>query len=144
MSNASPEKTDEQGGLILPKGIQNPVAVYTAKERLEAETLCDILRDADIVVLDRAAAFRQIQAYSGTDARFGVELIVDASQAEQAKALIQDAEEALSHPGVDEEELSRLAEETPLPPPKDNLSFRLLPVILAIIAAALAILYMIR
>ena len=66
--------------MVLPEGMSSPIAVYTAKNRLEAESIEEMLRDNDIPVFDRPAAFRQIQSYSGADARFGVELVVDASQ----------------------------------------------------------------
>ena len=75
--------------MVLPEGMSSPIAVYTAKNRLEAESIEDMLRDNDIPVFDRPAAFRQIQSYSGADARFGVELVVDASQTSRARQLIE-------------------------------------------------------
>ena len=69
---------EERSDMVLPEGMSRPVAVFTAKNRLEAESIEDMLRDNDIPVFDRPAAFRQIQSYSGADARFGVELVVDA------------------------------------------------------------------
>ena len=74
--------------MVLPEGMSSPIAVYTAKNRLEAESIEEMLRDNDIPVFDRPAAFRQIQSYSGADARFGVELVVDASQTSRARQLI--------------------------------------------------------
>ncbi len=73
--NKKPEENEENKKpeeFVLPDGMEKPIAVYTAKNRLEAEMVCDMLRENDIVVLHRPAAFRQIQAYSGADARFGV------------------------------------------------------------------------
>nr|WP_297283851.1 DUF2007 domain-containing protein [uncultured Agathobaculum sp.] len=142
-----PEENEvlEQEKFVLPDGMEKPIAVYTASNRLEAETICDLLREHDIAVLDRPAAFRQIQAYSGADARFGVEIMVDASQTAQARALIEEMKHDLEKQPVDEDELARLAEEqaieTPEQPMEDNVSFKLLPVVIGVIVVALALLY---
>jgi len=118
--------------------------VYTASSLLEAETISDMLRSNEIPVLDRPAAFSQIQAYSGADARFGIELLVDKTQADQASKLISEVKQLSSSP-FDENELSRLAEEqalkTPVQEPDDNLSFNLLPRIISVIAVLLILLY---
>lgn len=109
-----PEENEENKKpeeFVLPDGMEKPIAVYTAKNRLEAEMVCDMLRENDIVVLHRPAAFRQIQAYSGADARFGVEIVVDASQTARARALIDEMNHSFAEAPVDEEELARLAEE---------------------------------
>ena len=141
------DETPAESPLVLPDGIKQPIAVYVAPNRLEAETVCDLLRDNDIVVLDRPAAFRQIQSYSGADARFGVELLVDASQTARARRLIDEMNRELAETPVDEDELARLAEEqameTPERPAEDNASFKLLPVIAGVIALALALLYLV-
>lgn len=142
-----PEENEvlEREKFVLPDGMEKPIAVYTASNRLEAETICDLLREHDIAVLDRPAAFRQIQAYSGADARFGVEIMVDASQTAQARALIEEMKHDLEKQPVDEDELARLAEEqameTTEQPMEDNISFKLLPVVIGVIAVALALLY---
>lgn len=139
--NEAPEREE----FVLPEGMEKPIAVYTAKNRLEAETVCDLLRDHDIAVFDRPAAFHQIQAYSGADARFGVEILVDASQTAQARELIEEMNHDLAEQPVDEDELARLAEEqameTPEQPMEDNVSFKLLPVVMGVIVVALALLY---
>lgn len=142
-----PEENEvlEREKFVLPDGMEKPIAVYTASNRLEAETICDLLREHDIAVLDRPAAFRQIQAYSGADARFGVEIMVDASQTAQARALIEEMKHDLEKQPVDEDELARLAEEqameTTEQPMEDNISFKLLPVVIGVIVVALALLY---
>lgn len=142
-----PEENEvlEREKFVLPDGMEKPIAVYTASNRLEAETICDLLREHDIAVLDRPAAFRQIQAYSGADARFGVEIMVDASQTAHARALIEEMKHDLEKQPVDEDELARLAEEqameTTEQPMEDNSSFKLLPVVIGVIAVALALLY---
>lgn len=142
-----PEENEvpEQEQYVLPDGMEKPIAVYTAKNRLEAETVCDLLRDHGIVTIDRPAAFRQIQDYSGADARFGVEILVDASQTAQARALIDEMNHDLAEQPIDEDELARLAEEqameTPEQPMEDNVSFKLLPVVIGVIAVALVLLY---
>ena len=106
-----------------------------------------MLRENDIVVLHRPAAFRQIQAYSGADARFGVEIVVDASQTARARALIDEMNHSFAEAPVDEEELARLAEEqamqVPEQPMEDNASFKLLPVVAGVIAVALLLLYLV-
>lgn len=139
------EEASARDKFVLPEGMEKPIAVYTACNRLEAETICDLLREHDIAVLDRPAAFRQIQAYSGADARFGVEIMVDVSQTAQARALIEEMKRDLAEQPVDENELARLAEEqameTPEQPMEDNVSFKLLPVVIGVIVIALALLY---
>ena len=87
---------EERRDMVLPEGMSRPVVVFTAKNRLEAESIEDMLRDNDIPVFDRPAAFRQIQSYSGADARFGVELVVDASQTARARQLIDEMQTELS------------------------------------------------
>ena len=145
--NSLPEENEvsERDKFVLPDGMEKPIAVYTASNRLEAETICDLLREHDIVVFNRPAALRQIQAYAGADARFGVEIIVDASQTAQACALIDEMNHDLAEQPVDEEALARLAEEqameTPEQPMEDNASFKLLPVVAGIIVVALVLLY---
>lgn len=131
---------EERRDMVLPEGMSRPVAVFTAKNRLEAESIEDMLRDNDIPVFDRPAAFRQIQSYSGADARFGVELVVDASQTARARQLIDEMQTELS-----EDDLARLAEEQAEQMPKaeveDSASLRLLPVIAGILVLALVVLY---
>ena len=143
-----PEENEENKKpeeFVLPDGMEKPIAVYTAKNRLEAEMVCDMLRENDIVVLHRPAAFRQIQAYSGADARFGVELVVDASQTSRARQLIEQMQAALAENELSEDDLARLAEEQAEQEPpaevQDNASFRLLPVIAGVLVLALVVLY---
>lgn len=136
---------EERRDMVLPEGMSRPVAVFTAKNRLEAEAIEDMLRDNDIPVFDRPAAFRQIQSYSGADARFGVELVVDASQTARARQLIDEMQTELSENELSEDELARLAEEQAEQMPKaeveDSASLRLLPVIAGILVLALVVLY---
>lgn len=141
---------EERRDMVLPEGMSRPVAVFTAKNRLEAESIEDMLRDNDIPVFDRPAAFRQIQSYSGADARFGVELVVDASQTARARQLIDEmqtelSENELSENELSEDDLARLAEEQAEQMPKaeveDSASLRLLPVIAGILVLALVVLY---
>ena len=131
--------------MVLPEGMSRPVVVFTAKNRLEAESIEDMLRDNDIPVFDRPAAFRQIQSYSGADARFGVELVVDASQTARARQLIDEMQTELSENELSEDDLARLAEEQAEQMPKaeveDSASLRLLPVIAGILVLALVVLY---
>lgn len=136
---------EERRDMVLPEGMSRPVAVFTAKNRLEAESIEDMLRDNDIPVFDRPAAFRQIQSYSGADARFGVELVVDASQTARARQLIDEMQTELSENELSEDELARLAEEQAEQMPKaeveDSASLKLLPVIAGILVLALVVLY---
>ena len=136
---------EERRDMVLPEGMSRPVAVFTAKNRLEAESIEDMLRDNDIPVFDRPAAFRQIQSYSGADARFGVELVVDASQTARARQLIDEMQTELSENELSEDELAQLAEEQAEQMPKteveDSASLRLLPVIAGILVLALVVLY---
>ena len=131
--------------MVLPEGMSRPVVVFTAKNRLEAESIEDMLRDNDIPVFDRPAAFRQIQSYSGADARFGVELVVDASQTARARQLVDEMQTELSENELSEDDLARLAEEQAEQMPKaeveDSASLRLLPVIAGILVLALVVLY---
>lgn len=136
---------EERRDMVLPEGMSRPVVVFTAKNRLEAESIEDMLRDNDIPVFDRPAAFRQIQSYSGADARFGVELVVDASQTARARQLIDEMQTELSENELSEDELARLAEEQAEQMPKaeveDSASLRLLPIIAGILVLALVVLY---
>ncbi|WP_418984345.1 putative signal transducing protein [Agathobaculum sp.] len=136
---------EERRDMVLPEGMSRPVVVFTAKNRLEAESIEDMLRDNDIPVFDRPAAFRQIQSYSGADARFGVELVVDASQTARARQLIDEMQTELSENELSEDDLARLAEEQAEQMPKaeveDSASLRLLPIIAGVLVLALVVLY---
>ena len=105
--------------MVLPEGMSSPIAVYTAKNRLEAD--------------------------SGADARFGVELVVDASQTSRARQLIEQMQAELAENELSEDDLARLAEEQAEQEPpaemQDNASFRLLPVIAGVLVLALVVLY---
>ena len=139
------QKKEPAPDYALPEGIKKPIAVYMAKNKLDAELVCDLLHENDIVALSRPAAFRQIQAYSGSDNRFGVEIVVDASQTAQARAVIDEMKHDIEDTPMDEDELARLAEEqseqTTEQPAEDNTAFRMLPVIAGVIAVALVLLY---
>ena len=104
---------EERREMVLPEGMSRPVAVFTAKNRL--------------------------------DARFGVELVVDASQTARARQLIDEMQTELSENELSEDDLARLAEEQAEQMPKaeveDSASLRLLPVIAGILVLALVVLY---
>ena len=51
--------------MVLPEGMSSPIAVYAAKNRLEAESIEEMLRDNDIPVFDRPAAFRLLPVIAG-------------------------------------------------------------------------------
>ena len=74
-----------------------------------------------------------------------MEILVDAADTARARVLIDEMKAGLQEQPPDEEELARLAEEQALEMPaqqaEDNASFRLLPVVAAVIAAALVLLY---
>ncbi len=127
--------------------MKKAVTVCTAENRLEAEAIKALLHENDIAVIGRPAAFGQIQAYSGEDTRFGIELLVDESQAGQAKELI-DERKHMSDIPFDVNELARLAEEQSLEArpdePEDNASFKLLPLILGVIALLLILLFLVN
>ncbi len=127
--------------------MKKAVTVCIVENRLDAEANKALLREHGIAVTDRPAAFGQIQAYSGEDNRFGIELLVDESQAEQAKELI-DERKHMSDIPFDENELARLAEEQSLESqpggPEDNESFKLLPLILGVIALLLILLFLVN
>ncbi len=127
--------------------MKKAVTICTVEDRLEAETIKALLHENDIAVTDRPAAFGQIQAYSGDDTRFGIELLVDESQAEQAKELI-DEKKHMSDVPFDVNELARLAEEQALESqpgePEDSASFKLLPLILGVIALLLILLFLVN
>lgn len=136
---------DAQQSAQLPEGMKKPIAVYFAKNRMEAEIVCDLLREHDIAVFDRPAVFSQLKAYACTDSRFGIEVVVDASQTARARQLIDEMNQELGGQEMDEEELARLAEEqaleTPEQPIEDNVSFKMLPLIAGVIVVALVLLY---
>lgn len=132
---------------VLPDGMEKPIVVYTAKNRLEATTICDMLHENDVVAYDRPASFGQIVDYTGADSRFGLSIIVDASQTARARELIEEMHRNLSETPIDEEALARLAEEQamdmPEQPMEDNISFKLLPLVIGVIVVALALLYLV-
>lgn len=135
------ELPQEQGSAM-----SSPVVVCTAADRLEAEAICDLLKEAGVAALLRPAAFQKSEAYC-KDFRFGAEIVVEARDLMKAQRLIEQRDEDLAETPIDEQTLAQLAEEqaaqTPAQPAEDNAAFRLLPVILVVIAAALVLLYLI-
>ncbi len=138
------DKKPEEEEVILSDIMERPTKIYTAINRLEAEAVKDMLRENGIAVIDRPASFGQVQAYSGADSRFGVELFVDKKLASQAKELISERKENLNAP-IDINELARLAEEQSLQSQKqdfdDNASYKFLPLILGFIVLMIILLY---
>lgn len=122
---------EERRDMVLPEGMSRPVAVYTAKNRMEAAPIENMLRDNDIPVFTRRA--------------YGIELVVDASQTARARQLIDEMQKELAENELSEDDLARLAEEQAEQMPKaeteDSASFKLLPVIAGILVLALIVLY---
>lgn len=149
LTNIEPRKQeppDKPEKPVLPAGMEKPIAVYTTANQMEAEMICEVLGEEDIVTLTRPAVlFEQLRAYGGSSTRNGVEVLVDASQTARARDIIDEVKSGLEAQAVDEEELARLAEEqaldAPEQPMEDNASFKLLPVVVGVIVLALVLLY---
>ena len=127
--------------------IANPIAVYTSERRIDAEMIRDMLQDSGIAAGMRQVMIQQSGAVSGRRARYGVELVVDAADTARARQLIDEMKQALEAEQMDEDELARLAEEQamemPEQPVEDNASFKLLPVVAAVIVVALVLLWLV-
>ena len=138
---AQPEQQEE-----LPQ-FESPIAVYMADRRVDAEMVRDMLADNGITAGMRQVMTQQSGAVSGRRARYGVEVVVDAGQTAPARALIDEMKNDLENTPMDEDELARLAEEqameTPEQPMEDNTSFKMLPVVAAVIVVALMLLYLV-
>lgn len=130
----------------LPQ-IENPIAVYVAERRIDAEMVRDMLGDSGIIAAMRQVMTQQSSAVSGRRARYGVEVVVDAADTARARALIDEMKQALEAEELDDDELARLAEEQtmemPEQPVEDNTSFKMLPVVAAVIVVALVLLYLV-
>ncbi len=135
------DEKPEAEEVVLYDVMEKPTRIYAASNRLEAVAIEDVLRENGIAVIDRPASFGQIQAYSGADSRFGVDLFVDEKLVSCAKELIEENKDILRTP-VSISELSRLAEEQTGQSLEDNTSFRLLPLILGFIILMIILLYM--
>ena len=98
--------------MVLPEGMSSPIAVYTAKNRLEAESIEEMLRDS------QTSRARQL---------------IEQMQAELAENEL--SEDDLAR--LAEEQ----AEQEPPAEMQDNASFRLLPVIAGVLVLALVVLY---
>lgn len=127
--------------------IANPIAVYTSERRIDAEMVRDMLQDSGIAAGMRQVMIQQSGAVTGRRARYGVELVVDAADTARARQLIDEMKQALEAEQMDEDELARLAEEQamemPEQPVEDNASFKLLPVVAAVIVVALVLLWLV-
>lgn len=149
LTNIEPCKADtpeEPEALILPAGMEKPIAVYTTANHMEAELICEVLGEEDIVTLTRPAVlFEQLRAYGGSSTRDGVDVLVDASQTARARDIIDEVKSGLEAQAIDEEELARLAEEQALDEPEqpmeDNAAFKVLPAVIGVIVLALVLLY---
>ena len=89
----------------------------------------------------------QLENPIGRRARYTMQVMVGAADTARARALIDETKQALETEQMDEDELARLAEEqamqTPEQPMEDNTSFKLLPVVAAVIVVALVLLYLV-
>nr|WP_297171306.1 DUF2007 domain-containing protein [uncultured Agathobaculum sp.] len=125
--------------------LQDPIAVYTAAARINAEMIRDMLRDSGIDAEMRQVMTQHAGAVTGRRAQYVVEVLVESSDTARARALIDETKQALEEEQMDEDELARLAEEQALEmdeqPMEDNASFKLLPVVTAVIVVALVLLY---
>ena len=130
----------------LPQ-IENPIAVYVAERRIDAEMVRDMLGDSGIIAAMRQVMTQQSSAVSGRRARYGGEVVVDAADTARARVLIDEMKQALEAEELDDNELARLAEEQamemPEQPVEDNTSFKMLPVVAAVIVVALVLLYLV-
>ena len=127
--------------------LENPIAVYTAQTRVNAEMIRDMLRESGVNAVMRQVLTQHAGAVTGRRAQYMIEVLVEAEDTARARALIDETKQALEAEELDEDELARLAEEQamemPEQPMEDNASFKLLPVVAAVIVAALALLYLI-
>lgn len=144
LEDKEPEPQEE----LMPEGFENPIAIYTASSKEDADMLCEALREENITAATRMAVFSQLnRVYGGGSARYGVQIIVEASQTAAARAVIERFMSDLKDASIDDDELARLAEEqaTEMPeqPMEDNASFKMMPVIAGVIALALVLLYFI-
>ena len=93
----------------------------------------------------RRVLMEQSGAVSGKRARYGFQLMVEAEETAHARQIIDELKQALEAEQLDEDELARLAEEqameTPEQPMEDNTAFKMLPVVVAVVVVALALLY---
>ena len=140
---AAPETVQEEAAVSL----ENPIAVYTAQARVNAEMIRDMLRESGVNAVMRQVLTQHAGAVTGRRAQYMIEVLVEAEDTARARALIDETKQALEAEELDEDELARLAEEQamemPEQPMEDNASFKLLPVVAAVIVAALALLYLI-
>lgn len=127
--------------------LENPIAVYTADSRIDAEMIRDMLRESGIPADMQQVLTQHAGAVTGRRARYTVEVMVEAADTARARALIDETRQALEAEQLDEDELARLAEEQamemPEQPVEDNTSFKLLPVVAAVIVVALMLLYLV-
>ena len=125
--------------------IANPIAVYAAEQRMDAEMIRDVLKDSGIAVEMRRVLMEQSGAVSGKRARYGFQLMVEAEETAHARQIIDELKQALEAEQLDEDELARLAEEqameSPEQPMEDNTAFKMLPIVVAVVVVALALLY---
>lgn len=127
--------------------LENPIAVFSAPARIDAEMMRDVLRDSGIPAEMRRVLTQHSGAVTGRRARYVVEVMVAAADTARARAVIDETRQALESEQMDEEELARLAEEQavemPEQPMEDNTSFKMLPVVAAVIVVALVLLWLV-
>ena len=127
--------------------LENPIAVYTADSRIDAEMIRDMLRESGIPADMQQVLAQHAGAVTGRRARYTMQVMVGAADTARARALIDETKQALEAEQMDEDELARLAEEQamemPEQPMEDNTSFKLLPVVAAVIVVALVLLYLV-
>lgn len=143
-----PEEQQPEPEELMPEGFENPITIYTAASKADADMICEALREEGITAATRMAAFSQLnRVYGGGSARYGLQIVVEAGQTAAARAVIERFVNDLKDSTVDEDELARMAEEQaeqmPEQPVEDNASFKMMPVIAGVIAVALVLLYFI-
>ena len=103
----SPQPTD---AAALGLSLMDPVVVYEAKDAGHAAMICEMLRNADIpaAMRDSEELGGLLRVYTGSSF-YGMSVLVDRSQAEQAREALQVWAEQDENAPVSEEELTRQA-----------------------------------
>lgn len=93
-----------------PEAVSDPVVVYETSRKLDADMICEMLQNADIPAYPHvlSALGEMTQIYTGMPLD-GMQILVDRSQAEAAREILQIWASQDARAPISEEELTRAA-----------------------------------
>lgn len=110
LTNQKPQDNAPPDGYEAELSLMNPVTVYEAKDGADVAMICEILRNAGIqtATRDSETLGGLLRLYTGSSI-YGMSILVDRTQVEKAREILQTWAEQDERAPISEEELTRQA-----------------------------------